>query len=262
MPASPRCAWPLHHVPTRPNCAPYFVHTASSPPQVHCQRLRVAALWLAAERQSGTSTARPKRRRRLRQERLGSAPSRREGRFWSHPRMRHSAGLVRHPHRGGHRTPPILPHRCCGLRKRPSIAVTKFAGRPTAGSACAQTFAACCAWARSRWRRSAAVRRRRCSALAGRVCYCLVRRMVCSVLCCERRAPFGGDPVPSWRGGMDGHAHHAAAVRSLPDGPGERPSWTVTRCWIRSLHCAASAAASPPGRSSAHATLTTRTATT
>ena len=31
-----------------PNCSPYFLNTESSPTQVHCQRLRVAALALAA----------------------------------------------------------------------------------------------------------------------------------------------------------------------------------------------------------------------
>ena len=42
MPESTRCSWPLHQVPTRPNCSPYFLNTESSPTQVHCQRLRVA----------------------------------------------------------------------------------------------------------------------------------------------------------------------------------------------------------------------------
>src|ERR687884_46095 len=37
-----------HHVPTRPNCSPYFLKTESSPTHVHCQRLRVASLLLAA----------------------------------------------------------------------------------------------------------------------------------------------------------------------------------------------------------------------
>ena len=91
MPESTRCSWPLHQVPTRPNCSPYFLNTESSATQVHCQRLRVAALALAAWRHSGTSTSTPKRRSRLSQERLGSAPSRREGKFLSQPRTRHSS---------------------------------------------------------------------------------------------------------------------------------------------------------------------------
>ena len=48
MPESTRCSWPLHQVPTRPNCSPYFLNTESSPTHVYCQRLRVAALALAA----------------------------------------------------------------------------------------------------------------------------------------------------------------------------------------------------------------------
>src|SRR5262245_47780633 len=47
MPESTRCSWPLHQVPTSPNCSPYFLNTESSPTQVHCQRLRVASLLLA-----------------------------------------------------------------------------------------------------------------------------------------------------------------------------------------------------------------------
>ena len=35
-------------VPTSSNCSPYFLNTESSPTQVHCQRLRVASLLLAA----------------------------------------------------------------------------------------------------------------------------------------------------------------------------------------------------------------------
>src|SRR5206468_9439076 len=48
MPESTRCSCPLHQVPTRPNCSPNFLNTESSATQVHCQRLRVAALLLAA----------------------------------------------------------------------------------------------------------------------------------------------------------------------------------------------------------------------
>src|SRR5262247_4340046 len=164
MPESTRRSWPLHQVPTRPNCSPYFLNTESSPTQVHCQRLRVASLLVAAERHSGTSTSRPKRRSRLSQERLGSAPSRREGRFLSQPRTRHSSELVRQPKRGGHIIPTILPSSCCWLRKRPSISATKFPGRPKSWSACSTTLAACCAWQRSCARRSCTVRRRRCLA--------------------------------------------------------------------------------------------------
>src|SRR5262245_8312977 len=109
IPESTRCSWPLHQVPTSPNCSPYFLNTESSPTQVHCQRLRVAALALAAERHSGSSTSKPKRLRRLIQERLGRAPSKCEGRFLSQPRTRHSSVLVRHPKRGGHITAKILP---------------------------------------------------------------------------------------------------------------------------------------------------------
>src|SRR5215468_8567649 len=113
MPESTRCSWPLHQVPTKLNCSPYFLNTESSATQVHCQRLRVAALWLAAERHSGTSTSQPKSLRRLIQERLGSAPSNRVGRFLSHPRTRQSSVLVRHPNSGGHIIPTILPNSFC-----------------------------------------------------------------------------------------------------------------------------------------------------
>src|SRR5262247_4419108 len=113
IPESTRCSCPLHQVPTSPNCSPYFLNTESSPTQVHCQRLRVASLLLAAWRHSGTNTSRPKRRSRLIQERLGSAPSRREGRFLAQPRTRHSSVLVRQPKRGGHITPTILPNSLC-----------------------------------------------------------------------------------------------------------------------------------------------------
>src|ERR687887_621900 len=73
IPESTRCSCPLHQVPTRPNCSPYFLNTESSPTQVHCQRLRVASLLLAVGRHSGYSTSPPKRLSRLIQDRLGSA---------------------------------------------------------------------------------------------------------------------------------------------------------------------------------------------
>src|SRR5215813_7967106 len=120
IPESTRFSWPLHQVPTSPNCWPYFLKTESSPTHVHCQRLRVASLMLATWRHSGTSTSRPKRRSRFNQERLGSAPSKRAGRFLSQPRTRHSSVLVRHPNRGGNITPQILPNSCCWLHRRPS----------------------------------------------------------------------------------------------------------------------------------------------
>src|SRR4029453_18275368 len=72
MPESTRCSCPLHQVPTRPNCSPYFLNTESSATQVHCQRLRVVSLLLAVERHSGVSTSTPKRLSLLSQELLGS----------------------------------------------------------------------------------------------------------------------------------------------------------------------------------------------
>src|SRR5215470_13862028 len=130
IPESTRCSWPLHQVPTKPNCAPYFLKTESSATQVHCQRLRVAALLLAVCRHRGSSTSRPRRLRRLIQERLGSAPSRRNGRFLSQPRTRHSSVLVRQPKRDGHITPTTLPRSFCWLRMRPSSSATTLSGRP------------------------------------------------------------------------------------------------------------------------------------
>jgi hypothetical protein len=166
IPESTRCSCPLHQVPTRPNCSPYFLNTESSATQVHCQRLRVAALALAAWRHSGINTSKPKCRSRLSQERLGSALSTQEGRFLSQPRTRHSSVLVRQPKRGGHIIPTILPSSFCCLRRRPSISTTKSLERPKSWSARWSASAARCAWRRSRARRSCAVRRRRCLALA------------------------------------------------------------------------------------------------
>src|SRR6266581_6413034 len=82
------------------------------------------------------STSSPKRRSRLSQERLGSAPSTREGRFLSQPRTRHSSELVRHPNSGGHITPTIFPRSLCWLCKRPSISVTRSSGSPRSPRAC------------------------------------------------------------------------------------------------------------------------------
>src|SRR6266545_3898149 len=130
MPESTRCSWPLHQVPTRPNWSPYFLNTESSATQVHCQRLRVASLLVAACRHSGASTSTPKRLSRLSQERLGSALSRREGKFLSQPRTRHNSELVRHPNSGGNITPTILLNSFCWLRRRPSISATRLSGRP------------------------------------------------------------------------------------------------------------------------------------
>src|SRR5215468_8317957 len=128
IPESTRCSCPLHQVPTSPHCSPYFFKTELSPTQVHCQRLRVASLLVAAWHHNGSSTSRPKRLRRLIQEHLGSARSSREGQFLSQPRTRHSSVLVRHPKSGGHITPTIFPRSLCWLRKRPSISVMRSAG--------------------------------------------------------------------------------------------------------------------------------------
>jgi hypothetical protein len=49
--------WPLHQVPTSPNCWPYFLKTASSPTQVHCQRLCVAGLLSWIWRHNGIRTS-------------------------------------------------------------------------------------------------------------------------------------------------------------------------------------------------------------
>jgi hypothetical protein len=90
------------------------------------QRLRVAALALAASCHSGAHTSRPKRRRRLRQERVGSTLRKREGRCLSQPRTRHRAVLVQQPNSGGHITPTIFPRSLCWLCKRPAISVTRL----------------------------------------------------------------------------------------------------------------------------------------
>jgi hypothetical protein len=113
MPASTRLCWPLHQVPTRLNCSPYFLNTESSNTHVHCQRLWVAGLLLAAWRPSGCTTSSPKRRSRLSQERLGKAPSSRNGQFLSHPRTRQSSEGVQQPKSGGNITPTILLRSFC-----------------------------------------------------------------------------------------------------------------------------------------------------
>ena len=130
MPDNTRFCWPLHHLPTNPNCAPYFWNTASSQTQVHCQRLWVAGLMSRTWRQIGANISSPKRRSRLSQERLGSTPSRREGQCLSQPRTRQSSEGVRQPKSAGNITPMILPSSFCWLRRRPSISATRFAGRP------------------------------------------------------------------------------------------------------------------------------------
>src|SRR5262249_33607226 len=69
-PGNSRVSCPLPPGPHRPNRSPFFLNPESTPTPVHCQRLRVAGLLLAAWRHSGTSTSKPKRRSRLSQERL------------------------------------------------------------------------------------------------------------------------------------------------------------------------------------------------
>src|SRR5712691_3196239 len=91
MPDNTRLCWPLHHLPTNANCVPYLWNTESSQTQVHCQRLWVAGLVSCTWRQIGSNTSSPRRLSRLSQERLGSAPSRREGQCLSHPRTRQSS---------------------------------------------------------------------------------------------------------------------------------------------------------------------------
>src|SRR4029453_3021418 len=75
---------------------------------------------------------------------------------------------------GGNITPQILLNSFCWLRKRPSISATRPSGNPRASRACWRASAACCAWRRSRARRSCAVRRRRALAFAS----CLACRVV------------------------------------------------------------------------------------
>ena len=174
MPDNTRFCWPLHHRPTNANCVPYLWNTESSQTQVHCQRLWVAGLVSCTWRQIGSNTSSPRRRSRLSQERLGSAPSRREGQCLSQPRTRQSSEGVRQPKSAGNITPMILPSSFCWLRRRPSISATRFSGRPRASMAWWRASTARCAWRRSRSRRSCVCRRRRCLALACFLAYRLL----------------------------------------------------------------------------------------
>src|SRR5438128_283842 len=88
IPSTTRLCCPLHHVPTNSSWPPYLRNTESSSAQVHCQRLRVAALIDEVWRQSETRISWPSLRNRLSQERLGRAPRMRRGKFLSHPRVR------------------------------------------------------------------------------------------------------------------------------------------------------------------------------
>src|SRR5262245_1047374 len=93
--------------------------------------------------------------------------------------------------------PTILPSSCCWLRKRPSISATTFAGRPKSWSACSKASAACCAWQRSRARRSCAVRRRCCLVLA---CFLADRLVLDMVRSC---VPGGSVAVTVWPSAYD-----------------------------------------------------------
>ena len=95
-------------------------------------------------------------------------------------RHTHSSVFVRHPNSGGHIIPTILPNSCCWLLKRPAISVTRSSDSPRSSRACWRASAACCAWRRSRARRSCALRRRRCRAFARLLTDRVVRDMVCS----------------------------------------------------------------------------------
>src|SRR5712692_5439034 len=201
-PATTRWCWPLPHLPTPRTCAPYVWNTASSQTQVHCQRLWVAGLVWATGRQIGSNTSRPKRRSRLSQERLGSAPRSRAGPCVSQPRPRQSSEGVRQPQSAGNLIPTIVPRRWWWRRKRPAISVTRVSGRPNASRAWWRASAARCAWRRSRWRRAGALGRRRVLALACLLAYRLLRDMVrsfrpLSLRCPVRRTlcPLRGGPV-------------------------------------------------------------------
>src|SRR5437016_5493076 len=130
-----RLCGPLHPLPPNPPGAPDVWHTASSPTQVHCQRLWVPGLLSCPWRQTRSTTSSPKRRSRLSQERLGRAPRRRAGQCVSQPRTRQSAEGVRQPKSAGNITPTIVPRSWCGLRQRPAISTTRSAGRPRSSRA-------------------------------------------------------------------------------------------------------------------------------
>src|SRR5205823_673463 len=76
------------------------------------------------------------------------------------------------------------PRSLCWLCKRPSISVTRSSGSPKSSSACWRTSAACCAWRRSRARRSWACKRRRCLAWACFLAHRVAGDIVCSSVPC------------------------------------------------------------------------------
>ena len=77
-------------------------------------------------------------------------------------------GVGAAPNSGGHNGPDDFPQELVLAAQAPFDLGHEAAGRPKSSRACSKTLTACCAWRRSRWRRAAAVRRRRCLALAWR----------------------------------------------------------------------------------------------
>jgi hypothetical protein len=132
MPSTTLLCGPRHHLPTRPNVSPYFLHTVSSNTHVPCQRLGVAGLLSARERQIASRTSRPKRLRRLSQERVGRAVSKRVGTCLSPPRTRVSAEALRPPKSGGNMRAKIFPSTFCWTRRRPLSSLSSVSGRPKA----------------------------------------------------------------------------------------------------------------------------------
>jgi hypothetical protein len=87
-----RCPWPLHPIPTRPSCRPYFLKKLSSPSQSPCHHLWGAGLWPFPCRHTRTRQAWPKRGNHLTHFRSGKAPKSRPCRCLCRPRPPGSGG--------------------------------------------------------------------------------------------------------------------------------------------------------------------------
>ena len=91
-------------------------------------------------------TSSPKRRSRLSQERLGSAPKNLRGQVLVPTAYaREFRGGAAAKERGNMR-PKIFPRSLCWRRRRPSISCTRLSGRPKSCRACSRASIARCAW--------------------------------------------------------------------------------------------------------------------
>lgn len=134
-PGTGRGHGPRSPVPTSPRGGPSGRNTAAAPSQRQGQRLGVAGLFAWGWRPLERRLARPTRRRRVRHERVGRAPSSLEGTGGCHPRTRGRSWPGRPPKRVGNRRPTRWPHRCGGACTRPAISAPHVSGPAQSGRA-------------------------------------------------------------------------------------------------------------------------------